>query len=105
MPKINPAAVRDANWVTIRANLSAHLKAVYAAWVIHGPATTRALAIRAGIDILNVRPRTTDLAQLGLVECVGVDHGEGVYRARSQAEWEAWAASIRSLPSGQLALI
>jgi hypothetical protein len=105
MPKINPAEIRDANWHSLRAHLSGRLKAVYAAWVVHGPATTRALATRSGMDILNIRPRTTDLVKLGLVECVHVDHGEGVYRARSQAEWEAWADSFRSMPYGQLALI
>ena len=76
----------------------------YCEWVIHGPCTTRQLAEKSAIDILNVRPRTTDLVQIGLVEMIGGGQ-EGIYRARSQAEWEAWAAAQRPALDGQIALI
>ena len=35
-----------------------------------------------------VRPRVTELVQIGIVECVGERDRQGVYEAISQAEWE-----------------
>jgi predicted transcriptional regulator len=87
---MTPTEIRNKHFAEIRATLSDRREAVYCAWVIHGPCTTRMLAQLSGIDLLNVRPRTTDLCDLGLVECVGTAKGEGVYKARKQAEWESW---------------
>jgi hypothetical protein len=82
--------IRDLKFTEIRVSLSGRLQAVYDAWLQFGPCTTRQLAALSGIDILNVRPRTTDLAQLGLVELCGKRAAEGCYRARTQEEWEGW---------------
>lgn len=51
-----------------------------------GPSTTRELARQnPGISILTLRPRLTELCQLGLVRCVGrkkdLFASEGVYEA------------------------
>ncbi|MCE5278878.1 MAG: hypothetical protein LLG03_12720 [Planctomycetaceae bacterium] len=102
---MTPADIRDSNWTAIREHLSGRIAEVYTAWIIHGPATTRQLAQKSGIDILNVRPRTTDLVDIGLVEFVDTQNGEGIYRARRQDEWDAWAAFQRSAPVTQLNLI
>jgi len=85
--------LRNATFAIVRQNLSDSRRAVYEAWVAHGPTTTRDLAARSGIDILNVRPRTTDLCELGLVELAG-DHraAEGIYRAVAEARWTSWHA-------------
>lgn len=52
---------------------------VHLAWQAHGPGTTRQVAQQAGISLLTLRPRTTDLHKLGLVEMSGADKGEGIY--------------------------
>lgn len=56
----------------------------------NGPATTRQIAARTGIDLLTVRPRVTELVQIGFVCLVdGTEHArEGVYRGLSDAEAE-----------------
>lgn len=95
-----PAAVRDENYERLRARLAGDRARVYDAWSMWGPATTRRMAELAGMDLLSLRPRTTELAELGLVECVGREGHDGVYRAvpiqealRRQAE----AAAPRQL--------
>jgi predicted transcriptional regulator len=56
---------------------------IYAALEIHGPCTTRQLAHAMNRDILNVRPRVTELFQIGMAEVVG-GTTEGIYKAVSQ---------------------
>jgi DNA-binding Lrp family transcriptional regulator len=55
-----------------------------------GPSTTRSLSERMGMSILTVRPRCTELLQLGAVELHGREGHEGVYRARTDYEWVTW---------------
>ena len=50
----------------------------FAAW---GPATTRRIAEATGLSLWNVRPRTCELVQVGLLECVGKQGHDGVYAA------------------------
>lgn len=45
-----------------------------------GPCTTRQLAESSGMSLLTVRPRVTELLELGLVELSGRLGREGVYR-------------------------
>lgn len=88
---MKPTDLRNATFATLRQGLSDRLKVVYDAWVIHGPATTRELSNRSGIDILSVRPRTTDLCDLGLVDLVGDERGtEGIYQAVHESKWNDW---------------
>lgn len=59
---------------------------VWEAFFKHGPGTTREVARRSGIDILNLRPRATELYQLGFLEVIedAADKArtrEGVYYA------------------------
>ncbi|MDF3129266.1 hypothetical protein P0Y35_08670 [Kiritimatiellaeota bacterium B1221] len=49
--------------------------------------TTREIADFTGIDLLTVRPRITELCQIGFVEVEGNPGREGKYRAVS--EWVA----------------
>lgn len=104
---MKPTDCRDKTFHTIQGDLSGRLAQVYQAWLDAGPATTRELSNRSGIDILNVRPRTTDLVNMGLVIFSSTVAGEGVYRARTMQEWEAWrSAQLQAIgSSNQLALI
>jgi len=48
--------------------------------------TTREIAELTGVDLLTVRPRVTELLQLGFVEVAGGAGHEGRYRALSNFE-------------------
>lgn len=83
---------RNATFESIRKDLEGLRLQVYEAWMKHGPCTTRQLAQHCGIDLLTVRPRTTELVQLGLLEpCEArpenIDPHEGVYRPTLREQW------------------
>ena len=84
---------RNLTWEQIRGHLAGMRERVYRAFVSHGAGTTQEVAAEAGISILTLRPRTTELVSLGLVEIISVRDGEGVYRAipldRAQAHHAA----------------
>lgn len=95
---MKPIDYRNTTWEALQETLTGRRLQVLDAWRIHGPGTTREVAARAGIDILTLRPRTTELLDLGLLDLVQVDEtrtcrqAEGVYRARTADEarriWE-----------------
>lgn len=88
---MKPVDLRNSTFAVLRNGLGSARMAVYEAWITHGPATTRELSSRSGIDILTLRPRTTELYILGLVELVDVIRGsEGIYRAVLEKKWSAW---------------
>jgi hypothetical protein len=87
---MKPIDLRNATWDSIHSSLSFRLAVVYGEWIIHGPGTTREVSQRSGRDILSLRPRTTDLYQIGLLELIGRQKNEGIYRARNKSEWEPW---------------
>jgi hypothetical protein len=63
---------------------------IYEAFRKYGPGTTRAIARASRIDILNLRPRATELYQLGFLKLLGeVPGNEGVYRAFTPEEARA----------------
>jgi hypothetical protein len=105
MSVMTPTDLRNSSFDRIRQDLHGRLQEVYHAWLTYGPGTTRQLAGLSGIDILNVRPRTTDLVGLGLVMLSGSVRGEGIYMARTQAEWEAWRQPAAGALQAQLNLI
>lgn len=82
---------RDMTFLDLQRYVNLSRKAVYEAWLRHGPCTTMELSTQTGISVLNIRPRTTDLVQCGLVE-IDPDNPrsgtEGRYRAITMAEWQ-----------------
>ncbi len=81
---------------------------VLGAWGTHGPCTTRQLATLAGIDLLSLRPRTTELVELGLVRLAEVQpvKGEGTYRASTETEAFAYYKDHQVLAAtGQAELV
>jgi hypothetical protein len=67
---------------------------VYHAFLMHGPGTTRTIARLSGIDILNLRPRATELYQLGFLKLLESEDNsmrgtEGMYRAYTIEEAHA----------------
>lgn len=78
---MNPADIRDMNWQQIQDALTGVRQSVYNALTSLGPCTTLSLAQRSGISPFTVRPRVTELCELGLAACVGKDGREGIYQA------------------------
>lgn len=52
----------------------------------YGASTTRQLADAMGWEVLSVRPRLTELFQLGFVRCLDREGHEGTYEALSGSE-------------------
>lgn len=88
-----PVDIRNENFAHLQSTLSGRMIEVYDAWCRFPNHTTQELASLSGMNILNLRPRTTDLLHLGLVECVSVGGHEGIYRARERSKWETWKQS------------
>jgi hypothetical protein len=86
---LKPAELRNLTWKEVREHVSDDMQRVHRAWADHGPGTTREVAEKSGLSLLTLRPRTTDLYQVGLVECVDRRGGEGVYSYRSEEQAEA----------------
>jgi hypothetical protein len=70
---MKPIDYRNETWESIRGRLAGLRQDVYAAFELYGPCTTRELAERSDIDILTLRPRATELYQLGFLEVIPVD--------------------------------
>lgn len=60
----------------------------------YGPGTTRQIADWTGLDLLTVRPRVTELCDLGFAYLSGRVGREGVYAARDYAEAAAHHARL-----------
>jgi hypothetical protein len=81
--------IKAENWQGIQAQLTgARLRVWQTLYRLNGRNVTSAeLAVITGDSILAVRPRLTELVQMGLAECVGrvPVHGksQGIYRAIS----------------------
>jgi DNA-binding MarR family transcriptional regulator len=84
---MHPVDYRSATWEGLQARVSGLRLMTLVALQKHGPCTTRDLAAASGIDLLTVRPRITELVQLGLAELAADARGtEGVYRALTITE-------------------
>lgn len=78
---MNPMDIRDLVWADIQGRLEGDRAAVYRNLLFFGASTTRALATRMGMDAFSVRPRVTELCQLGLARLQQRSGREGVYEA------------------------
>lgn len=95
---MTPAELRNHNFATLRDSLAERRRDVYRAFCDHGPATTFELSEKSGIGILTVRPRTCELAEMGLLCKAGerVENGKRVtvYAITDRATWTAWRETI-----------
>jgi hypothetical protein len=78
---MQPIDYRNATFETIKCYLAGQRMQVYEGYRVHGPCTTRELSQRIQMSILSLRPRTTELVELGFLTCVGPapDPHEGIY--------------------------
>lgn len=92
---MKPVDVRNETWKSLRGRITGQRQAVLQAWQRHGPGTTRQIAERSGIDLLNVRPRSTELYQLGFLEMLD-GQGESTFRVRETSEIMHWLEQEQS---------
>jgi hypothetical protein len=82
---MKPIDYRNDTWEMVQGRMLADERyKVWQAFRHHGPGTTREVATRSGIDLLNLRPRATELYQLGfliLVASIPDQTHEGIYTA------------------------
>ena len=84
---MKPIDYRNETWSDLQGRITGQRQQVFNAWRMHGPCTTEELAEKTGMSILNVRPRTTELFQLGLVGLASdTPASAGIYRALSYSE-------------------
>lgn len=83
---MRPIDLRNDTWLDVQRHVRGDRRRVYAAWQKHGPCTTEELARVTGISILTLRPRTTELHQMGLVDLAGKTGTRGFYIAVGEAE-------------------
>lgn len=97
---MKPIDFRNESFSALHARLESKREAVWLDWmayeVRHGKdgATTRQVCEWNGRDILQFRPRCTELYQIGVLQ-LGTGNAErgareGFYKLRSLAEWEQW---------------
>lgn len=78
---MKPVDFRNETWEDVLKRVQGDRMLVYGSLSRLGPCTTRKLAELMGWDLLNVRPRVTELCQIGLAITAGGLHGEGLYQA------------------------
>jgi hypothetical protein len=100
-----PAQIRDETFRNLQAGMTAKRREVLDAFRTFGPGTTWQVAQRRGISILTLRPRATDLLQMGLLELVGRNEEGGIYQAVEMDEAVRRAVALRLRTGEQLCLI
>jgi hypothetical protein len=101
---MKPIDYRVNHWQEIRDLVHGLREAVWRAFAEYGPDTTRGVALKSGIDILTLRPRATELYQLGFLKLHGDEPGaEGTYAACTLEEAMAtFQANVRAARDPQL---
>ena len=78
---------RNITWESLQGHIVGLRAEVLDAYRRHGPGTTREIATASGIDILTLRPRVTELIQLGYLELANHERSKsGTYQAISDEE-------------------
>jgi hypothetical protein len=100
---MKPIDFRNATFADVRNRIIGQRYSVLEAWRVHGPGTTAELAARSGLSILTLRPRTTELVQLGYVMlCEEQRPGhEGTYRVRTDDELVTWLTQRQAIARGE----
>jgi predicted transcriptional regulator len=77
---IDPTTIRNQTWDSIQERLTGDRFQVWQALCASTPVTTRELAGIMGRRCEDVRPRVTELCQMGLAVCIGRTNKEGRYQ-------------------------
>lgn len=76
---MKPIDIRNETWESIQSRIECDRKSVWLAYKQYGPCTTRELARKMDLTIFTVRPRTTELLDMFLVELTGRNREGGIY--------------------------
>lgn len=87
--KWTPEQIRNLSFDQVKAHVDGDRERCWTSLMLGGPMTTRQLAARIEIDLLTVRPRVSELVDLGFVVCTGKDGHEGIYQAVPVCEAQA----------------
>jgi hypothetical protein len=89
---MKPVDFRNATFSELESRIAGMREAVLGAWRRQGPGTTAEIAEKSGLSILTLRPRTTELFELGFIMLTPEQpsKGEGCYRARTTSEHLGW---------------
>ncbi len=98
---MNPTECRDITWTEMQGRIVGLRADMHEGLRMHGPCTTRQLAERMRRDILSVRPRVTELCELGFAECTGREGGEGIYRAYDYSEAARRFSEAKAIARGE----
>lgn len=104
---MKPVDYRNETFEDVKGRLDALRAEIWNGMLTHGGAhTTREWAGILDVDLLTVRPRITELVQLGFAKVVpGESKKEGRYRACSNFEaLQAYDAEVRKARNPQLEL-
>lgn len=83
---MQPIDHRNGTFQDLQSRITGHRAAVLDGLKKYGASTTRGLADAMGWDVLSVRPRLTELYQLGFVRLIDSEGREGLYEALTGAE-------------------
>lgn len=97
---MKPVDIRNESFADLSGRIDADRATVLAALRWHGICTTRQLAEHMGRAPEFVRPRVTELFQIGAVALAGREGHEGLYRARMLGEWMDWYSSEHAAATG-----
>lgn len=78
---MNTTQIKTENFEAIFARVQGLRALCWFALAKHGPGTTRQIAGWTGLDLLTVRPRVTELCDLGFARLAGKQKREGIYMA------------------------
>lgn len=95
---------RNATFNQVLNKMRGKREQVYDALKAYGPCTTEHLSAESGLSLLTLRPRMTELCQLGLAKCVGGKGGEGIYEAVPVEEAKRSFEETKSTMGRQLQL-
>ncbi len=77
---MRPIDIRNETWQQVQSRLNQSLNEVWDAYKQFGSGTTEEIAKKSGITIFTLRPRTSDLFKMFLVELVGRNKDGGIYK-------------------------
>jgi len=96
--KTLPSDIRDMAWADIRDRVDGLRRTVYEALLEYGPCASKYLSACTGLSVLTIRPRMTELYQVGLIELVDRSGHDGIYRAVPLDEAEAKHKQLQEKP-------
>jgi len=98
---MKPIDIRNESFHEISGRLAGDRERVYLALAVSGGVTTRQLADRMGVEMGCVRPRVTELCQIGAVKLVGRTNHEGLYQVLTVGEWALWITTEKTRADGE----